>query len=217
MDGFYLSPGPVLEPGDVFLDVPFPSLKHPLKYFRPSLKEENRAAIMSPTEHPPKDGDTAKGSFQYRKVILLSHGCELDGVQRDVVAKKTSIEKRYWLAAPVLPMSDGANEKMVARIRNGQQPNRFYLPADPAFETAEQFVDLRKITPINVPYFFDAQTAKKKILALSEPARFALQAHLGLFFSGLVLYVQPVPCPNCHAPIDPTTFVIPSIDEDEVE
>jgi hypothetical protein len=221
MDGFYLPPGPNFEPGDLFSDLPFPALRHPLEYFRPNTKNPKIAEIFNRNICPPKAGDTARGAFTPRTLMLLSHGCELDGVKRDVVAKKTSSDKRYWLAAPVLPLSECTSENMRQRTREARQPNKFYLPADDNFlGNAEHFVDLRKITPITVPYFLEAVENTKdqggrKIASLTEDARLALQAHLGLFFAGLVLYVQPVACPHCSGPVDPKNFVVPSTDEEE--
>jgi hypothetical protein len=211
MDGFYLPPGDRLEPGDIFLEVPFPALRFPLEYFRPNSKKPKTADMFSPQDCPPKAGDTARGAFQTRTVILLSHGCELDGVDRDVKAGRTQFEKRYWLVAPVLQLSNGTTPLMQERTKAGQQPNKFHLPAVDLLENEECFADLRKITPINAPYIIEA----KKVASLTKPAALALQAHIGLFFSGLAFYVQPVSCPTCTAPIDPKTFLIPSSDEEE--
>jgi hypothetical protein len=210
MEGFYLPPGAQLEPGDIFLEVPFPALRHPLEYFRPSTKTQKTAAIFDQTDCSPKDGDTARGPFQLRTVILLSHGCELDAVTRDVAAKKTESARRYWLVAPIQKLSSCV-EKMRVRTTEGRQPNKFFLPAAEFLQNEDYFADLRKITPINAPYIM----AAKKIASLTKPATTALQAHIGLFFSGLVLYVQPIECPECHTPIDPTRFLVPSQDEEE--
>src|SRR6202046_2386403 len=107
MEGFYLPPGPQLEPGDVFSDVPFPALRYPLEYFRPSTKKTSTAEIFNQDIAPPKSGDTARGPFQNRLVMLLSHGCELDAVKRGVEGKKTEWERRYWLAEPIQPLPAG--------------------------------------------------------------------------------------------------------------
>jgi hypothetical protein len=211
MDDFYLSPGVRLEPGDIFIEVPFPALRYPLEYFRPSKKNPKTAEIFNPDDCPPKDTDTARGTFQLRVVMLLSHGCELDGVDRDVTAKKTEMGKRYWLVAPVQRLLNGPTTLMQERTRAGQQYNRFYLPAVEMLQNEESYVDLRKITPVNAAYIATA----KKIASLTKPATLALQAHIGLFFSGLVLYVQPIKCPTCATEIDPRTFLVPSSNEEE--
>jgi hypothetical protein len=214
MDGFYSTPGTRLEPGDIFLDIPFPALKHPLEFFRPSPKDPKAASIFRPEDKvSPKSGDTARGAFQQSRVILLSHGCELDGVKRDVEAKKTEWDRRYWLGAPVRDFAVLTAEALKDRTRNGTQANKFHLPAHELNGGVEYFVDLRKITPINAPYFLGA----KKVSSLTSAAMLALQAHIGLFFSGLILYVQPIPCPACGATIDPARFVTPSTDEEEID
>ncbi|MGB6876097.1 MAG: hypothetical protein WBD87_08680 [Candidatus Acidiferrales bacterium] len=215
MDGFYEPPGLKFEPGDIFFSIPFLALKYPLTFFRPRPREEGLADIFTPAQANPKDTDTAKGSLQHRSVILLSHGCELDGVQRDVEAKQATLERRYWLAAPVQPLSAVTSADLKERTRNGQQPTRFYLPPDQALADAEHYADLRRITPINVPYFLEANKAGNRKLTLTEPARLALQSHIGMFFSGLALYVQPVPCPHCGREVDPTLFKVPSTDDEE--
>ncbi len=208
-DDFYLPPGSTFEPGDIFAHIPFPVLKHPLEFFRPSPKQRNSATLFKPGETAPKDGDTARGPFTARTVILLSHGCELDAVVRDVEAKQTEYDRRYWLVAPVRRLSD-CGSKVRERTLKGQQPNRFLLREGGPLGNEPFYADLRQITPITVPYFFDGQ----KVCSLTDAAKLALQAHIGLFFSGLVLYVQPIDCPACGEPIDPKLFVVPSTDED---
>jgi hypothetical protein len=214
MDAFYSAPGSQLEPGDIFLDIPFPALRHPLEFFRPSPKDQKSANIFRLEDNVlPKSGDTARGPFQKQTLVLLSHGCELDGVKRDVEAKKTELGRRYWLAAPVRSFENLTSDDMKGRTRNGNQPNKFYLPANALNGGVEHFVDLRKITPINAPYFLEAE----KSCSLTKTAVLALQSHIGLFFSGLVLYVQPISCPGCGVSIDPTNFVVPSRDEEEID
>jgi hypothetical protein len=117
----------------------------------------------------------------------------------------------------VKPVRD-LRPKMTERTMQGKQPNKFLLPPsgpheESPFGNAAQYVDLRQITPITVPYFF----AGTKIASLSKPAILAMQAHLGMFFSGLVIYVQPIPCPRCGERIDPKLFVADSVEEPDVE
>jgi hypothetical protein len=197
MEDFYLPPGSRLEPGDILIEVPLPALRYPLEFFRPSTKTPKSADMFTLDDCRPKDGDTARGPFQLRVVMLLSHGCELDGVERDVQAKKTERGRRYWLVAPVQRLLNGTTLRMQERTRAGQQYNKFYLPPVEMLQNEESYVDLRKITPVNAPYITNA----KKIASLTRPAILALQAHIGLFFSGLVLYVQPIKCPEVVPPL----------------
>jgi hypothetical protein len=225
MEGpFYVPPGQKFEPGDIFSDIPFPALKYPLEWFRasPNPKNKGGASIFAAADgHVPQSGDTARGAFTKRTVVLLSWECEIDAVFRDQAKFGISVDRRYWLAAPVKPVSE-LKEKMKARTAEGRQPNKFLLPPSTAesegpFGDAPQFIDLRQITPITVSYFVDAQEQGRKIGSLSRPAILAMQAHLGMFFSGLVIYVQPISCPKCNENIDPTMFVVDSVvDEPDV-
>lgn len=210
---FYVSPGSTFEPGDIFSDVPFPALKHPLEFFRasPNPRVGHANATLFAGTHPHQPGDTARGAFTVRTVILLSHGCEIDSVDRDVKQQKTSYDKRYWLAAPILPLKD-CGSKIQEATAKGIQPNKFLLPPAGPF-TEPHFADLRKITPITVPYFH----AAKKLASLSEKAAVAMQAHLGLFFSRFVIYVQPISCPHCGKSVDPKAFIAASTDEADVD
>jgi hypothetical protein len=203
---FYVSPGFIFEPGDIFFDVPFPALKHPLLFYRRSVKVRGQAAIFSEADKvTPSGGDSPHAPFTKQTVMLVSHGCELDAVERDVASKNTDYGRRWWLAAPVRRLSE-CEPRMQERVARGRQPNKFLLPPKGLLGEDAHFVDLRKITPITVPYFQNAQ----KVCSLSATAISALQAHLCLFFSGRVFYVQPVPCPHCNMPVDPNAFVVDS-------
>lgn len=211
---FYQSPGSTFEPGDIFLGIPFPGIKHPLIFYRRSTKQRDIANVFSEERGDvPKEGDTAHGPFIKRTVILLSHECELDAVKRDVEKKQTTPEKRFWLVAPISNLSECKSEKMKERTARGQQPNKFLLPPFGPLGSDPHFVDFRKITPITVPYFH----AAKKLCSLSPDAALALKAHLCLFFSGLVFYVQPIQCPNCDEPIDPREFLVESGEEPDLD
>ncbi len=221
---FYVPPGSTFEPGDIFSDIPFPALKHPLEFFRASPNPKNKGGatlFVAADGHQPQAGDTARGAFTKRRVILLSWECEIDAVFRDQEKFGISIDGRYWLAAPIKPIT-ALGPKMKTRTAEGRQPNKFLLPPDGPdstgpFGNAPQFIDLRQITPITVPYFTEAQTGGRKIGSLSKPAILSMQAHLGMFFSGLVIYVQPISCPHCKEKIDPTLFVADSVEEPDIE
>jgi hypothetical protein len=202
-DDFYAPPGPQFEPGDLFSDIPFPSLKYPLTYFRVQVRKNPSLADVFTVraQGPPKGGDSPKGSVELRTVMLVSHGCEVDRVIR----RGEPPDRRHWLAAPVLPLGE-CKEGTQARTREGTQPNRFYLRPSSYTSGEELCVDLRKITPINCQYFLDSA----RICSLTEAARKALFAHLGVFFSGYALHIQPIDCPFCGTPIDATQFVVPS-------
>lgn len=209
---YFQSPGSIFEPGDIFFNIPFSALKHPLVFYRRSAKSRKQASVFNEEDAvAPVGGDSAHAPFTKRAVILLSHGCELEAVERDVANRQTDYERRYWLAAPIRRLLD-CNAKIVERTATGRQQNKFFLPAQGPFNEP-QFVDLRLIAPITVPYF---QQAEKKC-SLTPDAIAALQAHLCLFFSGLIFSVQPVDCPHCGEPIDPHEFVVPSAEEPDID
>jgi hypothetical protein len=202
---YFQSPGSIFEPGDIFFGIPFPTLKHPLFFYRRSSKNKKQASVFYEEDAvAPTGGDSAHATFTKRTVILLSHGCELEAVERDVASRQTDYERRYWLAAPIRRLYD-CDQKMIVSTAEGRQQNKFFLPAQSPFNEP-QFVDLRMIAPITVPYFRQAE----KKCSLKPDAVASLQAHLCLFFSGLIFSVQPVDCPHCGGPIDPREFVVPS-------
>lgn len=208
-DDFYAPPGSQLEPGDIFSKIPFPSLKYPLTYFRIRGSDPKTATVFDSEHGEPTPGtDSAKSSLELRTVMLVSHGCEVDRVFR----QKEPPERRHWLAAPIGPVS-GCKEKTQERTRNGIQPNRFFLRPSEYTNGEELCVDLRKITPINCKYFMDS----KRVCSLTDAARKALFSHLGVFFSGYALYLQPVPCPHCGTTFDLADFSVPSYDEEDIE
>jgi hypothetical protein len=207
-DDFYMPPGQQFEPGDIFLSVPFLSLKYPLAYWRMRQNEPQTASLFD-SEHaePRASTDTPRSSVELRAVILVSHGCEVDRVLR-----KENLQRNYWLAAPIHPIKD-CGEKTINRIRNRTQPNRFYLPPSPYTDDKELCVDLRKITPINCQYFVDSN----RLCSLTEQAQEALFAQLGFFFSGSALYIGPVECPSCGTELDASQFKAESNDEADFE
>ena len=209
MNGFYLPPGEEISPGDIFVDVPFPLLRFPLSFFRPrpDVRQQNRefSECLTPAQAPPREGeDSPRGSLLIKTAMLLSHGCEVDNLLR-----KQSQERRHWLAAPIESFV-GRSADLQRRVREGNQHNKFYLPGVKYLGDGEHFVDLRRITPINIPYFQQA----RKLCSLTETAQRALQSHLGVFFSGLALYLQPIACPTCGTEIDPAQFLVPSGEEE---
>ncbi len=208
-DDFYTPPGSQFEPGDVFSGIPFPSLKFPLTYFRIRSKNPDTATVFDMHKHGnPEGGDSPKCSVDLRTVMLVSHGCEVDRVLR----YKEPLDRRHWLAAPILPLS-GCSQLTQQRTRDGTQPNRFYLPPSPYTDNEGQYADLRKITPINCRYFLDTT----RVCSITEDARKALFSRLGVFFSGYSLYLQPIECPACKTAIDPSQFQIPSSEEADTQ
>lgn len=207
-DDFYQPPGPQFEPGDVFLKIPFPSLKYPLTYWRMRPNDPKTAGLFDTAHDDPRPGtDSPKSSVELKTVMLLSHGCEVDRV-----LKWEPPDRRHWLAAP-LCLLKGCLEKTRQRTRDRVQPNKFYLPPSPYTDNEEFFVDLRKITPVNCKYFLDAT----HLCSLTGQAQKALFAQLGVFFSGYALYITPISCPACGTQIDASRFRLDSGDEPDAE
>jgi hypothetical protein len=209
-DSFYTPPGEILEQGDAFLEIPFPTSKFPLQFFRPSLKQKGMASLYSADDPEPveaKPGDSLKGTFEFKTVMLLSHGCEVEQVERDHGA----IDRRAWLAAPLAPLGE-CSAVMRERTRKNGQPNKFYLRPS-QYDPNEWYLDLRKITPVQCRYFYSA----KKLFSLTPIARAALWSSLGIFFSGLALYQGPITCPGCQEEIDGSKFVVKSSDDAEAD
>lgn len=207
-DDFYTSPGEQFEPGDIFLDLPFVSLKYPLRYWRAQANDPSKATLCD-LEHgePRPDRDTARSSLERRSMMLLSHGCEIDRVLR-----KEPPQRRVWLAAPVLPLAD-CNPDTQRRTREGNQPNRFYLRPSQYTGADELCVDFRKITPIICQYFIEST----RCCSLTENARKFLFSKLGVFFSGYALYLGPIECPVCETPLDISQFLVASAEEPDNE
>ncbi|HLW80222.1 MAG TPA: hypothetical protein VKU44_11555, partial [Terriglobia bacterium] len=171
------------------------------------------ATVFDAAEHgAPQGGDIPKSSVEYKTVMLVSHGCELDRV----LVRGEPPERRHWLAAPVHPLS-AAREQTQQRTREGGQPNRFYLRPSRYTGEHELCVDLRKITPINCQYFIEAAETSRRVCSLTEQARAALFSHLGVFFSGRALYLQPIPCPHCGNEVDSSQFQVSSGDEPDID
>jgi hypothetical protein len=210
---YIVAPGDEYEPGDVFENVPFPNLRHPFKRYRLSTKpqEKNRPEIFASTEGDDKPGDIIHSTFERKTVMLLSHGCELDKVLK-LGANPT---RRHWSCAPLEQFRpDAGDERLAARqqrIREGTQWNRLYIPPNEFIGAGELCVDLRRITPLPAQYFLES----RRVCSLSEDALFDLYSQMGVNQSGLVIYLQPVPCQKCGEKVDPKQFFVPSNDDAE--
>jgi hypothetical protein len=197
--------GNELSPGDVFPDIPFPLLRYPLKTYRPDekVKREGKMQIFS-ADGQNKQGDIAHCAFSRQTVMLISHGCEVD--------KTTdSAEKRHLLVAPLEPVGNSMSDVMQQRIREGRQPNRLFLPSNDRLN-ADYCVDLRRILPIPAKYLFESKG--KRLFGLSKLGQADLAVQLGVYFSGLAIYIQDVECPHCTKPLTLSDFLVSSDPED---
>lgn len=216
-EDYIVSPRDTFEPGDVFANIPFPKIKAPTSRYRrkkESPKGNAEYYCLGSTDKE-KPGDLLHTNFQLKTVMLLSHGCELDKVLKEGATP----DRRDWLCAPISevdPALTGKTEEQdrarAERIREGRQPNRFFLGYSP-FIAGENCVDLRRITPLPATYFIEA----KKIFSLSQDALDDLYSALGVNFSGLALYLTPISCPHCSQEIDPREFIAESEDEQDTD
>lgn len=207
-DSYLVSPGDQLEPGDIFLDIPFITMKYPLQ------KARFDVGAQKPGFPPPVAFENApnaskdsviKTGFNWHRVMLLSDGCEVD----KIVKYGASKEKRHWLVAPLelLANSDEGTQK---RTEQGTQSNKFYIPPNEFTGDKKLCVELRRITPINCAYLLNA----KRVASLSAAAQADLKNKLLEFFCGVALAATII-CPTCSAPLDPRSFAIPCEPDNE--
>ncbi len=216
-DGILISPGSRLDPGDVFLDIPFPTMKWPLEAFRlyPKHAVEKMGTPYLPVNSTElKGGDIVKVGVSRKAVMLVSDGCAID---RILDYHRDSSHKRHWLVAPLDKVSTPGEVKQQDKLRQGLQPNKFYLGADHRLGDEEWFADLRRITPINCAYFFevqDQQVRSRAVCTVAPKFKDDLRAKLLEFFTGLAL-LSYFECPNCHEAIDSKDLLIPYEDPAE--
>jgi hypothetical protein len=198
-----------LSPGDVFPDIPFPLLKYPLRTYRPDEKAKRlgkEQVFVSDGQN--KLGDIAHCAFTRQTVMLLSHGCEVD---------KTLIspEKRHLLVAPLEVVGEPMSKELQERIRQGRQPNRLFLPHNSLLNSeGDCCVDFRRILPVPAKFLFESKDYRRA--AMSDLGKATLEAQLGIYFSGVALYVQDVECPHCNGILSLSDFQVAS-DEDDTE
>lgn len=213
---YIIAPGLEFEPGDVFSDIAFPNLRHPFKRYRPDPKppEPKKKQLFVSVEGADKPGDIIHSTFDRKLVMVVSHGCELD----KVLKLRGNPARKHWSCAPVESFHANVEGQTALadrqeRTRNGLQPNRFYIPQNKYLGELEHYVDLRRITPLPAQYFIEAKN--KKACSLSEDGKYDLWAQMGINQSGLLFYVQTIPCPECGTEIDPKQYMIESGNDPE--
>lgn len=214
MGDFYVGPNAAIEQGDIFEAIHFAAIRHPFEFFRirpdkPGKPAPRLADIFTPEQSPIKSGDTPRAPWRKTaRAMFISHGCEVEGMERD-----NAIEKRHWLAAPIEALSQYGTG-MQTRIRERRQPNKFFLPIDKEFGfTEEHCVDLRYITPIQCQYF----TKGSKRCSLSPEALNDLRSQLGVFFTGLQIWWEPINCAVCGNEVNPADYLIKSTNEGDID
>ncbi len=187
-----------LEQGDVFEELPFPTIKYPLRLHRQS--RDGGCTVHDAAQLTDKSKGSPSCGISHQQGILLSHGCEIDGT-----GHRNGLERESWLAAPVKPLA-ACGEKKQERVRTGTQPNAMYLPPSQFNQMQEWYVDFQGTSLIACRYFDEV----KRLYALTEDGRADLWGRLGIFFSGLYLYQHPINCPGCGVEIDARKFLVES-------
>jgi hypothetical protein len=196
-------------PGDIFPAIPFPLLRYPLKSYRPDekAKRDNKVQVFA-ADGKHKPGDIAHCAYHPLSVMLLSHGCEID---KTLAPEKS--QKLHLLVAPVEELNGKVSPEFEQRVREGRQPNRLYLPKSPLLGNTEHCVDLRRILPVPSQYLLDAKD--DRLATLNVNAKYDLSAQIGIFFSGLAIYLQDIECPNCGIEINAKDFLVSSDEGDD--
>jgi hypothetical protein len=211
MGDFYVAPGKAIEQGDIYVEIHFSAIRHPFEFFRLRPQKVGKqpaqptADVFTLEQSQLKSGDSPRSPWKKTAMAMfISHGCEVEGTERD-----DAIEKRHWLAAPIGKLSQYGYD-MQTRIRERTQPNKFFLPPDGEFGfPEEQCADLRYITPIQCKYF----TEGEKRCSLSMAAVNDLRSQLGVFFTGLQIWWEPINCAVCGSVVDPADYLVEARNE----
>jgi hypothetical protein len=212
-DDVLIPPGTDMDPGDIFLDMLFPTMKWPPTPLRAYPKHEvpkMGVPHLPVNETELKPGDIIKVGVSRRTIMLISDGCEIESTLRHNI---NSVDRRHWLAAPLDKVSVITESKQLDRLRKGTQPNKLFIPADERLGGEEMFVDLRRITPVNCAYFLSGDEHKSRaICTLGPKYKNDLKAKILEFFTGLAI-LSFFECPNCHEAIDTKDLIIPYEDQ----
>jgi hypothetical protein len=198
-----------LSPGDVFPDIPFPLLKYPLRTYRPDEKAKRAGQQqVFASDGKNKPGDIAHCALNKHTVMLLSHGCEVEKTLANP-------ERRHLLVAPLEAVENPMSQELQERIRQGRQPNRLFIPSNPLLNSEKDWcVDFRRILPVPAKFLLDSKDYRMS--AMGEVGQATLAAQLGVYFSGLAIYVQDVECPHCTGVLRLSDFLVAS-DEDDTD
>lgn len=190
---FFVPIDPTARPrqGEIIADLPWGLIESPLKICRP---QTGRGAVQQAAGH---EADKLESAFKKHEMeVIHARGGRTLGmiVWADCELDKSMEQERdenRWFAgvAPVMPLAR-FEEAIRPGIRASRRRSYFYLPANPTIDLPESYVDLRRIWSVKQSLF------KQRVVALSEPAVRALQAHMYGFFT----YQMPIDlkaCPAC--------------------
>ncbi len=150
---------------------------------RPSYGLCANCSQYAPDGFVVRSGRQPKGTFEFKTVMLLSHGWEVEQVERD----RGAIDRRSWLAAPLATLErmqcqDADRERAKIDSRTSSICDRC------STTIMSGILIFCKITPVQCRYFLSA----KKLFSLTWTARAALCSSLGVFFSGFAHWHGPI-------------------------
>jgi hypothetical protein len=214
----------IISPGDIYPNVPVSFLLYPPKISRVSAytpksergPQEFRRIYSHPADtkglNPPvainkKEGEECLAVARIGVGVLLSHGCKIDedlknrqqaGVQRGIVWHLAPVYDLGKIPAGATIMDPEKGQVVSQRdvVRNNQSSNYFYIdPLPTATDAYGHYIDFRKLTPISIEYFIEAE--QERLAALDDDALNGCLAQLMWFFTRASYLHEPVSCPNC--------------------
>lgn len=214
---FYAHPSNLLSPGDIFPEIPFPVLTHPLKLARKrnppgagggadNFREVYTSPVMPPNsrlELP--EGEESLAHTRLAKALFITWGSDVENDERGIAERGGRVQRRSWIAAPIFRV-DSIPENQVAPdpetnqptavrdlIRSGKVLESFYLPPFPGFaDGVEYYAAIRKMTNIGVQYFREAMP--NRIATLSEPSSLELWSQLMWCLTRAEFFFRPIVC-----------------------
>lgn len=192
-----------LSQGDIVQGMPWAVLEHPLTVCRPDGGKPGRAYYAQPHECT-RQPAFARGPEIIHAValepglgIVIWEDCEIDKMRN-----QQKEQHRWFVAvAPVVPLAVVSDEESRTAIRQGDRHAFFPLPALPALEIPESYVDLRLMWPVR------QAMVSERLVTLSRENRAALYGQLLRFLTGRN-FAPEISCPACGVVIAADSFLV---------
>jgi len=199
LPAFYAPLGPRLSQGDIVRGVPWGLIDAPIAVCHSrgaGGKSQTTSLAALPSAFKKTPSETIHAQAQMNLSIVLWHDCELD----KFMEQRRAEEKWFGAIAPVLPLAR-LSQDLWPRIRNGERPPYFPLPANEGLDIPDSFVDLRHVWSVKQSLMID------RVIALSEGSKASLQAHLFTFLTHLRPR-ESATCPHCLKLFSTTDLLI---------
>jgi hypothetical protein len=193
-----------LSQGDIIANVPH-GFVDDLGVCRVEGADQYGPALYMPAEHHKnpaafqrKTGrDALHLHVKVGLAMVLWPDCKLDGFSNKARPGKNNVksDKIFAGVAPLVDLNAYKPEEHT-KIKNGQRPTLFYVPALGSASIPESVVDLRRIFPIKQSLLVDGRVA-----SVSDGVRDALVPHLSWFFTEHRIGER-VACPSCNTTIE---------------